>query len=111
MSAPEINNVLEFKQHQQRGAVEQMQVPHILNQKESFMGVKQPVLQLKTATSADMADLLFVHINVLSALEAIAREFPQECGARKQLDLSRQGMTEALGSIVRRHQMEIVING
>jgi hypothetical protein len=59
------------------------------------------------ATTADMADLLIVHLNVWSALDAICRELPEGCGARRQLELSREGMTDALASIVRRHNMNI----
>ncbi len=59
------------------------------------------------ATTADMADLLIVHLNVWTALEAIARELPAGARARQQVELSRKGMTDALASIARRHQMNI----
>ena len=59
------------------------------------------------ATTADMADLLLVHLNVWTVLDAICRELPEDCAAQKQLELSRKGMTEALASIVRRHAMNI----
>ena len=59
------------------------------------------------ATTADMADLLLVHLNVWTVLDAICRELPEDCAAQKQLELSRKGMTDALASIVRRHAMNI----
>ena len=64
----------------------------------------------RTATTADMADLLIVHLNVWTALEAIGRELPQDCNARRQIELSREGMTNALAAIVRRHEMNISLD-
>lgn len=61
----------------------------------------------RAATTADMADLLIVHLNIWSAIDAIGRELPPECNARRQIELSRRGMTDALASIVRRHDMNI----
>lgn len=64
----------------------------------------------RMATTADMADLLIVHLNVWTALEAIGRELPEGSNARKQIELSRQGMTNALAAIVRRHEMNISLD-
>ena len=61
----------------------------------------------RAATTADMADLLIVHLNVWTAIEAIGRDLPEDSAARRQIVLSRQGMTDALASIVRRHEMNI----
>ena len=61
----------------------------------------------RAATTADMADLLIVHLNLWSAIDAIARELPDDSNARKQVELSREGMTGALASIIRRHEMNI----
>jgi hypothetical protein len=61
----------------------------------------------RTATTADMADLLIAHINIWTALDAICRDLPPGGAAQRQLELSRQGMTDALASIVRRHAMNI----
>lgn len=61
----------------------------------------------RPATTADMADLLIVHLNVWTALDAIGRELPAGCNARLQIERSRKGMTDALASIMRRHEMNI----
>ena len=61
----------------------------------------------RAATTADMADLLIVHLNVWTAIEAIGRDLPEDSAARRQIVLSRQGMTDALASIVRRHETNI----
>lgn len=60
-----------------------------------------------SATTADLADLMIALINIWTAIDALGRELPDGSDAQRQIELSRQGMTEALRSIMRRHDMDI----
>ena len=61
----------------------------------------------QVAITADLADLMIAQLNVWMAIEALGRELPAGSAARGQLALSSDGLTKALGSIMRRHNMDI----
>lgn len=69
--------------------------------------MSEPDTPTRAATTADMADLLIIHLNIWTAIDAIGRELPEGCAARAQIEHSRQGLTQAMASIVRRHDMDI----
>lgn len=64
-------------------------------------------MEPQAALTADLADLMIVQLNVWLAIEALGRELPEGSAARQQIALSNDGLVKALGSIMKRHDMDI----
>lgn len=64
-------------------------------------------IEPQVALTADLADLMIVQLNVWLAIEALGRELPEGSAARLQIQRSNDGLTKALGSIMKRHEMGI----
>ncbi len=64
-------------------------------------------IEPQVAVTADLADLMIVQLNVWLAIEALGRELPEGNAARRQIELSNDGLIKALGSIMKRHDMNI----